>query len=306
MLQAKSDNRVETIILRNQDKITAVNTSGGLTFTWSPPQIQVQSSEKKESPATSGDVVQAENETEDEDEDLDNTVVPGVGKSETMRSTPHLSASRSEIIQETPTIDRVAGAVGLPSRTAPLELKNDDSNTAPPAYSTAPQEQSIVNDLTKTEEPTDAEMGDTETTSEDNDPPTQESRQSKVQSSKRQSQALDDEPSSPSAHLSKRRKVEKASDVSATPVQTARKAATRSKGRASSMKAEPSPSRSQRSTQSSRAGSVVDVEGDYDGPKPRVALSNSTIPLNTYVVRTLKKMGGSVVDSVEGECNILW
>ncbi|KAJ4351693.1 uncharacterized protein N0V89_007036 [Didymosphaeria variabile] len=292
LLRAKSDDRVETTIVRNQDKITSQNTSGTLTLIWTAPQIQVQSSEKKENLSESGEAAQAENETEDDDEDLNNTTVSGVSKSQTMRSTPYMSASRSEIIQETPTVDRIG-----PSR------------TEPPVLSNAPQEQSIVNDLTKPEDPTDAETEDNE-----EEPKTSEtvlrksSRQPKVEipkSSKRPSLALEEESSSPITHLTKRRKVDKDSNGSSTPVQTARKTAIKSKKRESAMKAASTPSRSQRSTQSSIAGSPVDVEDDYNGPKPRVALSNSTIQPNSSFVKFLKKTGGNIVDSVEVDCNIL-
>jgi hypothetical protein len=301
LLQAKTDKHVETTVIRNQDRITSKSTSGTLTLVWTPPQIQVQSSEKKNSPAESGEVVQAEDETENDDEDLDNTVVPGVTKSQTMRSTPHMSASRSEIIQETPTIDRVGDVVGLPSRTGPPTLKEDDSTTT----AAAPQKHSIVNDLTKPEEPTDTEMEDDNVKSKAPDTVLRQStRHSKVQISKRPSPALE-ETSSPSTRTAKRRKVDKDSD-STTPVQTARKTAAKGKKRESVIKAESTPSRSQRSTQSSTAGSPVNVEGEYDGPKPRVVLSNSTIQLSSSFVKFLKKNGGNIVDSVEDDCNILW
>ncbi|KAF2451915.1 hypothetical protein P171DRAFT_426346 [Karstenula rhodostoma CBS 690.94] len=302
LLQAKTDNRIETTIVRSQDRITSPNVSGTLTLIWTPPQIQVQSSEKKDNPAESTEAVQAEDETEDDDEDLDNTVVPSVGKSQILRSTPHMSASRSEIIQETPTIDRVGDAVGLSSRLGPPELKKDDSVVAATVYSAAPQNNSIANDLAEAEEPTHAEMED------DNGKPElrKSSRHPKVQISKRPSPALEEETSSPSARTVKRRKVDNDSDSNTitTPVQTARKTAIKGKKRESAIK-DSTPSRSQRSTQSSIAGSPVNVEGDYDGPKPRVALSNSTIQPNSTFVRWLKKSGGNIVDSVEGDCNIL-
>jgi hypothetical protein len=261
----------------------------------------VQSSEKKDSLAESGEVHQVEDETADDDENVDDTVVPGASKSQIMRSTPHMSASRSEIIQETPTIDRVGDAVGLPSRTGPPILNMDGStNTA-----AAPQINSIVNDLTKFEEPTDTEMEDNSLKSEAPDTVLRKStRHPKVQISKRPSPALE-ETSSPSTRTVKRRKVD--SDIdNTTPVQTARKTAAKGKRQESAIKAASTPSRSQRSTQSSTAGSPVHIEGDYEGPKPRLALSNSTIQSGSSFVKFLKKNGGNVVDSVEDDCNILW
>ncbi|KAL1593389.1 hypothetical protein SLS60_010997 [Paraconiothyrium brasiliense] len=293
LLRAKSDDRVETTIVRHQDTIASPNTSGTLTLSWTPPQIQVQSSEKKENMSASGEPARAEDETEDDDEDLNNTAILEVSKSQAMRSTPYMSASRSEIIQETPTIDRVR-----PSR------------TEPPKLGKALQDQSIVNDLTKLEDPTDAETEENE-----EKPGTSEtvlrksSRHPKVEipkSSKRPSVGLGEESNSPIAHIAKRRKVDKNSTGSTTPVQTARKTATKSKKRESAIKAASTPSRSQRSTQSSIAGSPVNVDGDYNGPKPRVALSNSTIQPNSSFVKFLRKSGGNIVDSVEGDCNILW
>lgn len=293
-----------------------MNASGTLTLIWVPPQIQVQSSEKKDNLAESGDAIQAEEETEDDDddEDLDNTVVLGVGKSQILRSTPHMSASRSEIIQETPTIDRVADDIGLPSRIGHPELKKDDSIAVATVYSTAPQNNSVVDDVAEIKDPIDAEVGDDNGKFEAPDTVLpKSSRHPKVQISKRPSPALDEETSSPSTRTTKRRKVDKDSDIhtNTTPVQTARKTATKGKKRESIIKAESihvesTPPRSQRSTQSSVAGSPIDVEGNYDGPKPRVALSNSTIQPNSTFVKFLKKSGGNVVDSIEGDCNILW
>ncbi|KAF9739128.1 hypothetical protein PMIN06_002240 [Paraphaeosphaeria minitans] len=315
VLQAKTENRVETIIIRNQDSITSTNASGSLTFIWTPPQIQVQSSEKKDTPADNGEAIEAEDETEDDDEDLDNTVISGVSKSQVLRSTPHMSASRSEIIQETPTIDRVTDAVGLPSRPGHPELKDDDYIATAAVYSTAPQNNGVVDHLAKVEEPNDAEMKDEHGRPEA--PATGNevqklSRHPKVQISKRPSPALEEDISSPSARTAKRRKVDQDSDnnTSTTPVQTARKTATKRKKResfikAKSVQAESTPPQSQRSTHSSIAGSFIDAEGDYDGPKPRVAFSNSTIQPNSTIIKFLKKSGGNVVDSVEGDCNIL-
>ncbi|KAL5392191.1 hypothetical protein DPSP01_000709 [Paraphaeosphaeria sporulosa] len=315
VLQAKTHNRIETTVIRNEDKITSTNVAGFLTFIWTPPQIQVQSSEKKDTQAEIGEAVEAHDETEDDYDDLGNTVVPRNGKSQVLRSTPHMSASRSEIIQETPTIDRVTDAVGLPSRPGQPEMKEDDSIVTAAVYFTAPQDNGVADGLTKVEEPNDVEMEDDGGKSEALAPATElrkSSRHLKVQISKRPSPALEEGANSPSARTLKRRKIDQDadSDTKTTPVQTARKTATKGRRResaikADSIKAHSTPPRSQHSTQSSIAGSPVNVDGDYEGPKPRVALSNSTIQPNGAIARFLKKSGGNLVDSVEGDCNVL-
>ena len=299
VLQAKTDECVRMIILRPEDKIASrANPADSLTFLWTPPHVEVQSSEKKT------EVTQAEDETEDDndDDDLDNTIVPGIAKSQTMRSTPHLSMSHSVVIQETPTTTRVGDALPL----HPPQLNKEASTATAVVYSTAPQGQSIVNDLTLSDEPAEAEdLGASEAVPQKS-PLFKVAIPKSRSAAKRPSPAKED-PGSQTTRASKRRKMDE-DDTAATPVQTARKAAT--KKRQSAVKAEPTPVRSQRNTPTSTASSVkgspVDVEGDYEGPKPRVALSNSAIQPNSSFVRFLKRNGGSITDAVQGNYNILW
>ncbi|KAK3209719.1 hypothetical protein GRF29_44g403952 [Pseudopithomyces chartarum] len=297
VLQAKTETHVQTIILRHQDRIFSGAKSGGLTFEWKPPQIQVQSSEKKVEAA------EGEEETEDDGDgdDPDNTVVPGFNKTQTMRSTPHLSISHSEIIQETPTIDRISEIGNLPSRTGRRKLRREPPVATPVVYSSASRGRSIPNDPTLPEESADA---DKSTASDTATPEPHIPEIGTAKSTKRSSLAKEDL-STPSARSSKRIKVGGTEVVTASAL-SARKTAT--KKRQSTTKADSTPSRSQHSTPASTAtpipGSPIDVKGDYDGPKPRVALSNSSIQPNSGFSRFLKRHGGCIVDSVD-DCNIL-
>lgn len=311
LLQAKSGDRLETIILRHQDRISsASDPAGPLVLEWMPPQIQVQSSEKKTEAAEAGDETE-----EDDDDDLDNTVVP-ISKSQTMRSTPHLSLSHSVVIQETPTINRSTDLGELIdnieqdellSRTGLRRLNKEVSTTNVMINSTAPKEQSIVHDVTMAEELDDEEKPDS------SDLVLQKPRQPnarvyKSRATKRASPALEEQ-STPAARAPKRLKTSDG-DAVPTPMQSARKTATKKRQAPKASASPPRSQRSQRSTPMSTAdsvkGSPIHVEGDYDGPKPRVALSNSTIQPTSAFVKFLKKHGGNIVDAVEGDCNILW
>ena len=65
---------------------------------------------------------------------------------------------------------------------------------------------------------------------------------------------------------------------------------------------EEAPQRSQRSSQrSNQNGSEA-----YNSPPPRVAFSNSAIAPSSQAVRFLRKKKGSIVDSVNDNCNVLW
>lgn len=307
ILQARTHNRIETIVLRDQDKISSAKKSGSLIFAWVSPQVQVHSSEKQEDDGA----MDIEDETEDDDdEDLDNTIVPGPGKSQT-RSTPHMSESIShyEVIQETPTVNRVGDATDpvVDFSRGPPGLSNETSTATVIVQSTALQEESIVDDLTLLKEAADGKK------SEVSDALPRRTRMTKVAiptpgSTTKRPIPPKEEPRTPSARATKRRKVDHDDADAKTPVQTVRKAAT--KKRVSVTKTEPTPLRSQRSTPASTAdsikGSAVQIEGDYEGPpKPRVALSNSAIQPNGSFAKFLKKHG-SLVDTVDSDCNILW
>ena len=310
LLQARTNNHVETIVLRHQDRVSsASDPAGPLVLEWVPPQIQVQSSEKKTEAAEAGDETE-----EDDDEDLDNTVVP-VGKSQTLRSTPHLSLSHSVVIQETPTINRTTDLEELiedsvqnelPPRTGRRAFNKEASSATVVINSTAPKER-IVHDVSMSEGPEDEEKP------ESSDLVLQKHRQpnARVYKSrvvKRASPAPEDQ-STPAARAPKRLRTSD-TDSNPTPAQSARKTATKKRQAPKATATPPRSQRSQRSTPMSTAdsvkGSPVDVEGEYDGPKPRVALSNSSIQPTSSFVKFLKKHGGSIVDAVEGDCNILW
>ena len=62
---------------------------------------------------------------------------------------------------------------------------------------------------------------------------------------------------------------------------------------------------SARSQRSSQPSDIV-LTDPYQGPSPRVALSNSGITKSSQAVRFLKKQGGALVESTSDPFNILW
>lgn len=66
---------------------------------------------------------------------------------------------------------------------------------------------------------------------------------------------------------------------------------------------EATPTKSSRSSQRSATATTVAA---YEGPSPRVAISNSSIKEDSPMVRFLRKQGGVLINNVEDNCNVLW
>lgn len=324
ILRPETEEHSEVIYLRNGDTIYSERAPIGLTLRRNQPQVQVNSSVTAEGEIpisdylkTRGDVDQREQETEDESEDeaFDQTALPGInGKHDVARSTPLLSASRSEVVQETPTIDRIMHE--MPE--SPSKKDSDAvADTPPPeeavavtaeTFSTAPTKPADSENVKAEEPAADDDKENDETSLMSADEPVQKrSRLSRIEiqqkTSKRPSPFAEEEEGdtqSPSPRSFKRRKPNDEDDDAKAVKHTVRKSATKGKKRTSDTH-EATPSRSQRSSQRS-----VTTEEEYEGPKPRVAFSNSAIGPASHGMKFLKKHGGSSVESVTDGCNILW
>jgi len=234
----------------------------------------------------------AEDETED-DEDLNNAILPGVSKSQNLRLTPLPSEQRTEIVQETPNIDRNVDVSELVSRSGPPRLDTGTSMVSAVVYSTAPQESTPVprGEIIP-------ESPDGTSSKRAHSPEVQISTMEK-----RPSPDAQDEPSSLPGRAPKRRKVE---NTPASGKESTRKPASKGRKRAADEKPGSTPPKSQHSSQYSVVATRASHEGVYEGPKPRVATSNSSIKPGTALEKFLKSQGGAFVDSVSDSCNVLW
>ena len=120
-LQPRADERSEAIFLRHGDLISSSDPYISLTCRFAP-EVQVTSSAADQVigepiEPTDGVAETPEEETEDEDPDTTITTVKATqGKSQQQpQATPQLSAQRSVVVQETPTVARVNSADNLPS-----------------------------------------------------------------------------------------------------------------------------------------------------------------------------------------------
>lgn len=305
------------MFLRKGDHISCPRAPASLLIvTWTPPQVQVNSSVSataeaeipdSEDPTVQIEMPDANREEETEDEDLDRTVTE---RAPPVRSTP-LAPPRIEVVQETPTVDRHNGVVELPSRENAEEYDNVSPHDDAPAP--APSTETVHGDVEETgaveDEASDVEAETDDFKDETNKPidvvpessddalPIQRTtRRPTVRidknPAKRTSPANDDS-ASPSVRSSKRQKVApQDTDSGQQPAHKTGRPAT-----------EATQTRSQQSSQCSAVDN--DEYDEYDGPKPQVAFSNSTIQANSTFVKFLKKHG-KVADSVKNGCNILW
>ncbi|KAF1962304.1 hypothetical protein CC80DRAFT_158821 [Byssothecium circinans] len=298
VLQPSSKERSEVILLRNNDVIHSSRLPNAhIALVWKAPEVQVNSSETPNAEIPDSEDATApdgpEQETED-DEDLDRTVVIASNDS---RATPLLSAPRTEVIQETPTIDRINLDVPLGE-----------------AFSTAPTKMDEMRDAKEVaaEEAPDANVK--EDSPVPSEPVTSRRRSPlvRIDNSSRKKRASpsdvddeDEEDEIPAARPAKRRKAGDVAAVTAdkTSAQaTTRKPAAKGRKRLSDTPQESTPSRSQRGSQK---GSQTSFQGDYEGPPPRVAFSLSSIKSTSNFVRFLKKNDGAFLEKVDDTCNVL-
>jgi hypothetical protein len=270
-----------------------------------------------------------EDETEDEEQDLDNTTNAAAGdhKRSMPHATPRLSNQRSIVVQETPTAARVteppnpteSDVANGPAEPIETSSPKPDLKVEPEAdgeaFSTAresgpasPHDASVsgLNDPPATSD----NMMDHEL------PHVSKSRSSpQVQilpkrSLKRSSSEDREESVEPEVRSSKRAKKDipsedgtqdsRISNIDVVP----RKTTAKTKKRLSKVfEDEPSPLRSQRSSQRS----MTMLAEPYDGPTPpRVASSNSSLTKSSAAVKFLKKDGGAYVESLNDDFNVLW
>jgi hypothetical protein len=284
-LQPETDGKTEILLLRINDIIYSPRIPGRLRLLWKVPQVQVHSSLTAEGgipeseDVTAGDSSKPEEETEEE-ENLEQTVMDTAQPS--ARSTPLPSAPRTEVVQETPHGDRLKNVTdNSPGKASPSSEKG-----------TMPEEKSTEGILAD-----DADIFSTA--------PTKRHPTVKIPT-KRASPDAEDVSKIVLGRRTKRAKInndavlEQAS-AAQLPV---RKTAVKSKKRPSDamLQEVPTPSKSQRSSQRSTKD-----EGDtYDGPPPHVAFSNSAIPESGKEAMKFLKKHGTIVESVNDDCNILW
>jgi hypothetical protein len=323
-LQPRNEERSEVIFLRDGDIIHSSQVStGSIICTWSESEIQVNSSAAD---ASTKDVDMdavaetPEEETEDEEQDLDNTVI-AVEATQSNKSQPHatpqLSAQRSIVVQETPTIARTNG-IADQSASAPITPEVTEPEVEP--YSTARtrhSEDDLQDEKDSISALVDVSADAVDDTSDEVPPPQSPKKHPKVVvSKKRPSPAMDEEEigSMPSRIRKRAKKVipsendtdTQDSRLSTIAVDTSPAVPSAKAKRTSAIKEaeqEQTPSRSQRSSQRSTTAPSAEP---YDGDTPRVATSNSSITDKSHAVKFLKKQGGALVESVKEAFNVLW
>lgn len=319
-LEPMADGRCEIIILRHGDVITSPGTTSSVHCVWEAPEVQVNSSAvdlKIDAPSKTKTGVQEtpEDETEDEDEaTLDDTVtevpvtqpVTQPTKSQ-LSATPHLPKERSMVVHETPTANRILDHDGFNVAT---------SNDARHVEATPPP-QGVT---TVTETFSTARTGQLPSI----DVATDQKRphgSPEVRVGNRRRKRQDPEPShSPEAApvadepLPKRTKAtaileeEEGETVQASPLDNinadpSRMTYSAKAKRRSAINSEATPTKSSRSSQRSATATTVAA---YEGPPPRVAISNSAIKDDSSMIKFLRKQGGALVRNVEDKCNVLW
>lgn len=325
VLEPASDERCEIILLRHGDVITSPNIIGSLSCVWLASEVQVNSSATelhhlRPTGAKHGVADTPEDETEDE-EALDDTVTevpvtqPVTQPTKTQPSaTPRLREQGSTLVQETPTFDRTLGA-------SEYDVASEDMGqhmgSAPPphglnavaeTFSTARTGQSLQSIMHNS-------STDEMFTNRRRSHGSPEVRVNDRSSRKRQSAAASPEhkPSADS-RSSKRAKTTVADDeaesdtVQPSPLDDLNANPSRQtySAKAKRRVLQPpvtTPSKSARSSQRSATAANASA---YEGEPPRVAISNSAIKEGGSVVKFLRKHGGTLVNSVEDDCNVLW
>jgi hypothetical protein len=285
-------------------------------------------------------------EDETEDEDLDKSppaVLATQSKSQQSRATPmsHLSHQRSIVVQETPTALRTLEPSHYPvalgteeslsasvEESRPLEVAEQvdteeafsTARTTGDSQRKAAQHVAITIQNLQPPQSQDAkglaEQLAPEVIGASDDDDVQASTRT---SRKRPSPATDgkdpETDSEPVGRSSKRAKKTADSQddtqdsrLSNVDVEIPLQAAAKRRGRKplaasrTTEAAEATPSKSQRSSQRS---ATISADA-YEGPIPRVLLSNSSITKSSQAARFLKKQGGALVDSMTDQFNILW
>ncbi|KAL1655422.1 hypothetical protein SLS61_001885 [Didymella pomorum] len=321
-LEPMADGRCEIIVLRHGDVITSPGTTSCVHCMWEAPEVQVNSSAvdpKTNAPPENkiGAEETPEYETEDKDEDeatLDDTVTevpvtqPVTQPTKSQLSTaPHLPKDRSMVVHETPTANRI--------------LYHDDFNVAtsnearhievtPPPQGVMPITETFSN----------ARTGQSPSIDMDTDQRRPyRSPEVRVGNRRRKRQEPEFSPSPEVASaaeepLPKRTKAtaivqeEEGETIQASPLDNinadpSRMTYSAKPKRRTALNSETTPTKSSRSSQRSATATTVAA---YEGPPPRVAISNSAIKEDSSTVKFLRKQGGVLVKNVEDNCNVLW
>lgn len=337
-LQPCGTARSEIFLLRHGDTIYGHKQPGGLLCKWDASEVQVNSSAGPELTVSNVDdneqgvTETPEEETSGEDKDLDkivNAVVTTQTKTlQRAQATPKLSAQQSVVVEETPTAARVNDMMAY-SHEHEQDLHESSSMNFTPLedvehinaaqYSTARTgESQHASDLPAV---TIADVVLDDVVSDQAKPDENHVEASRPPSSpriaiplKRQSPALlnsesdsDDVVQRPIKRRRGTAAVRKRDDTSdSRPSQAlveAKAEATPSRRRG---RQKPVNNQEGADTPQSQRSTTSLQMGTYDGPIPCVALSNSSIMASGQTVKFLKKQGGSLVDSVKGDFNILW
>ncbi|KAF2122721.1 hypothetical protein BDV96DRAFT_639289 [Lophiotrema nucula] len=336
-LLKRREGRSEIIFLREGDMIRL--DSFCIRLESDPAEVQVNSSgtgeagaevpESDDQPiheAVSKDepheAMEETDDDDDDDEDLDRTPTNGTSQSRHIRPriTPDPSIPRTEIVQETPAINRTFQVPEADMGTY-VPKTNLVENTPPPAsdlapsgpemFSTAPMKSEldeVMKDVIRDSgHASSNDLDDTKTTLHMADGTLTASNREFDEGTKKIPQVRMSKNKPPSKRPSE------ADEEDEREQEPSPRPAKRAKTGKTNVVAVPTPKRKTRgSTPAEPTSAAVESQASakddalYSGPKPRVAFSNSEIYDGSQFLKFLTKHGGKKVQSVKGdECNVL-
>jgi hypothetical protein len=316
-LKEERDGRVEILILRHGDVITSPLVPGNLTCTWSTPNLQVESSATTRPSDSKTDIPDTpeEEETDDEPENLEQpfTAIPVTQPKSQPTATPRLSHQLSVVVHETPTAVRIAapsdfqeeGNISGSSGNHPPQMETEDMTSSTAQTGHSQHENGDLNEV-KTDDAS-------EYVSTYKGKGSPEVRVNSDASKKRpqpgsDTAELDTDTEQAQTNKRARRSISSANDVETngqtdTPVDMSGKKRS-SRGKKQLPEAfDASPVRVTRNSSQSSTATAAEA---YEGPPPHVAFSNSAIEKTGPAVRFLKKNKGSIAETIEKACNVLW
>jgi hypothetical protein len=335
---ASANGHIEVVFLRENDRILLSKTAVSLKVAWDSSEIQVNSSINGEEIAESDDL-HAKEDDQTEDEDLGQTVITTTRP--LSHSTPMPSVARSDVIQETPTADRVTQmtdvSMSVVNRMGAIDNKPTPEDAARPipleTFSTAPTKPADDNMTTEDVEeipqqseesplkdPAEATSTDDSALDSSGDKFAAESLPKPQRRTKRAHPAILI-PKKACMPILKRPSPDADNEMFSNASSSGRPSKRTKKNDdddddGGDVISKPASKRKKRVTldvQDTTPNSTRDVQPSitddnlYQGPKPRVALSNSGLPTTGNAIKFLKKQGGALVENVKGEaCNILW
>lgn len=299
-LEPASGGRHEILILRHGDVIRSPEAEGTLTYVHEASEVQINSSAAEIGQAADSEAkydTKNSPEAETEDEAIsDNTVTevprtqPVTQQNKTQPSATPQFTTHQSIVQETPTTERMMApqAVMVLTETfstvrtgqSPKSIVQDSLQDTDGNHPHSSPEVRIDRPSTR-KRPSDDPALDSESL------PSAESRSAKRLKS---DTSVNDEENA----------IDQASPLDqfdTNPTRTTYSARVKNRSRAAK---EATPTKSLRSSQ--RSGTSAAYEGD----PPRVATSNSALKDTSSAVKFLKKHGGTLLSSVEDNCNVLW